>query len=541
MDVALLGATLLAVLVEGLGGGAIFGLRGADALIVPSKGYIVANLVLRIVRLFRHVVALKWSYPKVFVGSFVVVIGAGTLLLWGLPGARGEGAAPITFLDALFTSVSATCVTGLTVRTTGADFSRFGQTVILVLIQIGGLGLMTFAAFFAMAVRRGIGFTDRLLLRDMLNVDPLNTLGRLLAGVVTVTFLAEAAGAALMFGKFTVPGDPARLLPPADQLYYATFHSVSAFCNAGFALYPDNWMPFRSHPLMNGVIMAEIVLGGLGFTVILNVLGLTGSVTHRLRARLRRRPLTEEEEGEEERREKPRVSLQTRVVLSLTAVLVLGGALLLWVFERDGSMADLDPLSAVLACLFQSVSTRTAGFNTVDLAGLQAGSLYLMVLLMFIGASPGGTGGGIKTVTAAVLVRSVTALARGRRRVEMSRRSLPVEVVAQAIVVVTLSALVVFLGSLLLCLTEADYISADGVAGPPPFLAVLFEAVSAFGTVGLSCGSDGGLTPRVSDMGRIILMALMFAGRIGPITLVLAMGRRTGAAYEFPEERVMIG
>ncbi len=541
VDVALLGATLLMMGTELFSGGGLLGLRGLDALVVPSKGYIVANLVLRVVRLFRHIVALKWSYPKVFVGSFVVVILAGTVLLWALPGSRRPTAAPITFLDAMFTSVSATCVTGLTVRSTGQEFSRFGQTVILVLIQVGGLGLMTFAAFFAMAVRRGIGFTDRLILRDMLNVDPLNTLGSLLAGVVTVTFLTEGLGALLMFGNFPDPLDPSKMLPPGDQLYYATFHSVSAFCNAGFALYDANWTPFLTSPLMSGVVMAEIILGGLGFTVILNMLGLSEGLRHRIRGLLRRRPLTHEEEEVEERREPTRVSLQTKVVLGMTAVLVFGGAVLIWVFERGGTMTDLDGPTTLLACLFQSVTTRTAGFNTVDISALQSGTLFLMVLLMFIGASPGGTGGGIKTVTAAVLLRSVTALARGRNRVEMSRRSLPPEVIAQAVVVVTLSCLAVFLATLVLSLTEGETLRGAGAGGRAPFLSVLFEAVSAFGTVGLSCGSGGGLTPHVSPVGRCVLMLLMLMGRIGPITLTLAMGRRSGQGYEFPEERLMIG
>jgi len=274
--------------------------------------------------------------------------------------------------------------------------------------------------------------------------------------------------------------------------------------------------------------------------VILNLLGLSRELRDRLRRLLRRRPLTHEEEEVEERREPARVSLQTKVVVRLTLLLVLGGAFLIWVFERDGSMADLDGPSTLVACLFQSVTTRTAGFNTVDIASLQAGTQYLMILLMFIGASPGGTGGGIKTVTAAVLLRSVTALARGRRRVEMARRSLPTEVVFQTVVVVTLGALAVFLGSLVLSLTEAD-ILRGGRAGAHPFLGILFETVSAFGTVGLSAGPGGGLTPHLSTLGRVVLMLLMFVGRIGPITLVLAMGRKAGASWEYPEERVMIG
>ncbi len=540
VDYALLGATLLVALEEALTGGAIFGLEGSASAIVPSKAYILANLVLRIVRLFRHVGRARWEYSKVFLASFLAVIGAGTVLLWAFPGAANPGQS-VRFVDALFTSVSAVCVTGLTAVDTSVVWSRFGQVVILLLVQIGGLGLMTFAAFFALALGKSIGFTDRLMLRDMLNVDPLNSLGRILGGIVTLTFVCEGLGAMAMYGNFPDPAHPATMLPPADQAFYAVFHSVSAFCNAGFSLYPDNWMRFAGSPVMSGTVAALILLGGLGFTVLLNLLGLSGALLHRVRGLLRRRPMSEEEEVLEERREPPRISLQTKVALGVSAVLVAGGAFLFWVFERDNVLEGRDGLSTAVACLFQSVTTRTAGFNSVDTARLQPATLYLFVLLMFIGASPGGTGGGIKTVTAAVLVRSVTSLARGRARVEMHRRSLPPEVVSQAVVVFVLSILAVFLGSMILTLSEGALVRGEEGTVVYPFLSVLFECVSAFGTVGLSAGMTGGLTPHLGDVGKIVLMLLMFLGRVGPLSLVVAMGRKSSTAYEYPSERVMIG
>ena len=540
VDYGLLGAVLLVAVEEFVTGGAILGLAGPEALIVPSKAYILSNMVLRIVRLFRHLGRARLGYAKVFLASFLVVIGAGTILLWAFPGAVRPGQ-KVSFVDALFTSVSAVCVTGLAAVDTSAVWSRFGHVVILILVQIGGLGLMTFAAFFAVALGKGIGFTDRMMLRDMLNVDPLNTIGRVLAGTVTVTIVCEGLGAAAMYGRFHDPADPGTLLAPADQAFYAVFHSVSAFCNAGFALYPDNWTGFAGSPIMSGTIILLILLGGLGFTVLLNLLGLFDDVVHAVRKRLRRRPLTEDEELAEERREPRRVSLQTKVVLGVSAMLVFGGALLFWVFERHWVLEGKGGTESLLACLFQSVSTRTAGFNTVDIARLQPVTLYLFVFLMFIGASPGSTGGGIKTVTAAVLVRSVTSLARGRSRVEMHRRSLPPEVVAQAVVVVVLSLLAVFFGSLLLVLCEGPLLRGERGAVEAPFLAALFECVSAFGTVGLSAGVTGGLTPHLGDLSKIILMLLMFFGRVGPLSLVVAMGRKTSPAYEYPSERVMIG
>ncbi len=537
VDYGLLAAVLLLVLEELATGGGIFGLRGEAALVGPAKGYILANLILRVVRLFRFIVRARVSYPKVFVLSFLTVVLCGTIVLWAFPGAVRPGR-QISFTDAVFTSVSATCVTGLTVLNTGADFSRFGQVVILILIQIGGLGLMTFAAFFAMALGKGIGFTDRLILRDMMNVDPLNTLGRLLAGIIGITVLAEGIGAVSMFGRFPDPADPGHLLPAGEQAFYAVFHSVSAFCNAGFTLYDGvNWTPFVSDGVMSGVVIAEIVLGGLGFTVILNLMGLSRRVTDRLRRRLRRRPLTEEEEEEEERREPARVSLQTKIVLRWTLVLVGGGGVLFWLFERTGVLASFDGRTTVLASLFQSVTTRTAGFNTIPIENLHPATLFLFILLMFIGASPGGTGGGIKTVTAAVMMRSIASLAAGRKRVEFLRRTLPPEVSAQAIVVTTVASLAVFLGTLLLTLTEGGGARISGDPHDFPFLSLLFEAVSAFATVGLSTG----ITPSLSDAGRWVLVLLMFLGRVGPISLTLAVGERRPPALEFPEERVMIG
>jgi trk system potassium uptake protein TrkH len=300
-------------------------------------------------------------------------------------------------------------------------------------------------------------------------------------------------------------------------------------------------MPFVGSARMCGAVMALVVAGGLGFTVILNLLGLSGALWQWFRRRVRTRPLTEEEEVEEERREPVRVSLQTKIVLALTAALVFGGAFLIWVFERDNAFESMDGRTTLLACLFQSVTTRTAGFNTVDISALQPVTLYLMIFLMFIGASPGGTGGGIKTVTAAVLVRSVTALARGRSQVEFGRRSLPPEVASQATVVVVLSFLLVFLGSLVLTVSEVHLLRGDAGTPSSPFMAVLFEATSAFGTVGLSAGFSDGLTKHITDLGKVVLMGLMFLGRIGPLALVLAMGRKQSQSYEYPNERVMIG
>jgi trk system potassium uptake protein TrkH len=536
VDYVLLGLVTLLALEELATGGALFGMVGSEAVIAPSKGYILVNLVLRVVRLFRLVAGARISYPKVFLSSFVIVIVVGALVLWGFPGSVRPGK-QVGFVDALFTSASATCVTGLSTVPVYETFSRFGQTVILILIQIGGLGLMTFAAFFAVALGKGVGFTDRVVLQDLLNVDPAATIGRMLAGLVSLTFTVEATGAALMFGRFTDPVS-GTLLPAEDQLYFATFHSVSAFCNAGFSLYDArNWTVFATDPLMNGVVASEIVLGGLGFTVILNGIGLLRDPIHRLRERLRRRPLTEAEEEAEERREPPRMSLQTRLALRVSAVLVAGGAVLFLILEWDNVLAGRDTTQAVMASLFQSVTCRTAGFNTVDIDKLRASTLCVMIVLMFIGASPGGTGGGIKTVTAAVLSRVVASLARGRSRVEVFHRTLPDIVAAQAIVVTTLSLAAAAGATIVLCVTEPRLFQPGGTPSGDPFLAVLFEVVSALGTVGLSTG----ITDRLTDAGKLVLVAVMFVGRVGPITLTQAVAAKRPGAYEWPEERVMIG
>jgi trk system potassium uptake protein TrkH len=505
---------LVVLLVDLLAGGSVFGMRGMAGTVLAVQTDLALLFLVRLIRLFRLLARTRVGFARVFVFSFVAIILAGTVLLWALPGTRAEGQAPLSFVDALFTSTSATCVTGLVVRDTGAQFSRFGQAVILGLIQVGGLGLMTFAAFFAVALGQGFGLRDRAMVKDMLNVEVLGKTTRILVAIVTITFLCEALGALLLYGRWAGP------LGDGDRAWLSVFHSVSAFCNAGFALLgPDSLTACRGDLLLMGVVSALIVVGGLGFVVILDLVEYVPGLRRLLRPGTRT--------GDRPPR---RLSVQTRVVLLSSAALLVVGAVGFGLFEAGNpeTLGSMPAGERIEASVFQSVTSRTAGFNTVDEKSMRPASSLLTMLLMFIGASPGSTGGGIKTVTVVVVLMTVLGYARGRQKPEMLGRSIPFQLVSRAVVILSAYAALNLLTLLALTLTEPEI----------PFLPLAFETVSAFGTVGLSMG----VTADLSEAGRVILSVAMLVGRIGPMTLVVAMAQsRTRPEYDFPEARLMIG
>ncbi len=439
---------------------------------------------------------------RLLLGSFAALIAVGTLLLllpWATPPGR-----PIGFIDALFTATSAVCVTGLIVRDTGSEFTAFGQAVILVLIQFGGVGIMTFSVLAFSALRRRLSIVDRALVRqtlaavgDWVEVRPL------LATVVKFTLAAEAMGAALLFARWQPEfGTPA-------AAWYAVFHAVSAFCNAGFGLWRNSLMEWRGDVVVNAVVIALIVLGGLGFLVVYEAVSL----------RFRRRTL----------------SVHSRLVLSTTAVLVLAGAVIFAVLEKDASLAGLPRTDRVLASLFQSVTCRTAGFNTIDIAALSPATLFFMMILMVIGGSPSSTAGGIKTTTFAVLVLTAVNRLRHRVHVNVFNRTLSPASVANALSLALAAFATIVVGLFLLLLLEAPDVTAErhGV-----FIGYLFETVSALGTVGLSTGATATLTPA----SRVLIAVLMFVGRLGPLTVAGALAREDQVTdWQYPEEEVLIG
>lgn len=484
---------------------------------------------------------------RLMVVSFLVAILIGGLLL-SLPRAmtpehRQEEGPYLAkrVLNCFFTAVSATCVTGLVVYDTGKDFTLFGQVVILVLIQAGGLGIMVFGTLFGMLAGRQFSLRDSLVLQDAMSHRTLGQVTRMVQFIVIVTFGCEAVGAVLLY-----PMWPDSIGSAGQRVFHSVFHAISAFCNAGFALDSRSLMPYRGAWEVYGSIMPLIVVGGLGFPVL-------HDVYEWVRSRWTPAPPHTERQAIGIPRVRPqrrrfRFSLHSRLVLVSTAVLIVLPAVGLFVFESIGwrrpsqltaiaptaastpAMADMPIGERAAAALFQSITTRTAGFNTAptDLDSLSPASHFLMCLLMFIGGSPASTAGGVKTVALAVMVLAVFNTLRRRQRVETIGRAIPELTVRRAGVVIIVMQGVVFAATLALCISERGHALQE----------LLFESVSACGTVGLSTG----LTPNLTIAGRVIIMAAMFAGRLGPLTVLIALAGRTGSAqFDYPEEPLVIG
>mgnify|MGYP005846035941 CR=1 FL=1 len=446
--------------------------------------------------------------------SFAGLIAIGTVLLL-LPNATtGPEGAPIG--TALFTAVSAVTVTGLVVEDTGAYWSRWGQTVILILIQIGGLGLMTFGAFFAVLVGRGLLMREAALLGDLFEQKMLAGVRRLLLGVVLTTVVFESLGALALSPLWADE-------PLQEQVFQSVFHSVSAFCNAGFSVRRGGLTGLPVGPVLGIAMCGLIILGGLGFTVISNLAALAAG---RWRGPPRRRTA-------ELPPPRPRLDLTTRLSLVVTGVLLLVGPLGVLVLEAaDPAASAHDGLpwyDRIADAWFTSVNCRTAGFSVRNPIDYGEATRFWMMLLMFVGGSPGSTAGGVKTVALAVTVMTLWTVLRGRERVEVAGRSVPEMQARRALLIVVLAAALAGGATLLLTAVE-------GRRGT--FLDMGFEVISALATVGLSSVDTATLGPA----GRTLIMLLMFFGRVGPLTLLLAMaGRPAAERYRYPEERVALG
>ena len=433
--------------------------------------------------------------------TFAGWIVLGTLALW-LPISQGERA--VSLLDCIFTSTSAVCVTGLTTVDTAIAWSRTGHTVILVLIQVGGLGIMTFAAVGARVLRLRFSFSSQAALTGaFFDSDARVELRRSVSFIVAFTFVFEALGAAALWLAARVDSSL------SDDPFDAIFHSVSAFCNAGFSVYTDNAVALRGSPLGLTAIAVLIILGGLGYTVVIE---LVARAWKRVSGR-GELPL--------------QWSLQTRVVLWMSLLLIVVGAAclgLLGLTPRETHIGE-----RIVHASFQSISARTAGFNTLDVAALPVSSLLVLIGLMFIGGSPGSCAGGIKTTSAAVWLARLRARLLSRESVTMLRRRVPQEIVRRSALVLSVATLWNLLGVLVLTLSE----SRPDVR----FEHLLFEQISAFGTVGLSCN----FTPTLSPVGKLWIVLTMFVGRVGPLTLALAVLPKPRPLFQYPSERVMIG
>ncbi|XID96132.1 TrkH family potassium uptake protein [Paenibacillaceae bacterium WGS1546] len=436
------------------------------------------------------------SPPRTLLLGFSAVIMAGALLL-RLPIAT-VSREPLSFVDALFTATSAACVTGLVLFDTGSYFSTFGHWVILMLIQIGGIGFMTMATLFALMLRRRISLKERLILQESLNQGSIEGLVRLVRKVVLYALALESVGAALFTARFAAD------MPFGRAAYHGIFHAISIFNNAGFDLSGNSgsFSEYSSDLYMNIVSMALIVLGGFGFIVLSDLFDI---------------------------RRKTKFSLHTKVVLSVSAALIVVGAVVIFIFEYTNarSIGGAGFGQKALVSLFQSVTTRSGGVTTVDISEFRQATQFFIVILMFIGASPGSTGGGIKTTTFAILVGAVLAMMRGKDDVVLFRMRLAQERVYKAVTVTLFCIGIVTLGTMILATTE-----------DAAFLSILFEATSAFGTVGLTMG----LTEQLSLPGKLTIIFLMFAGRLGPLTLTYALGPKPGRAlYRHAEGKIIIG
>lgn len=441
----------------------------------------------------------EWPFrlrpPQVLVLGFAIVIAIGTLLLT-LPVASETGQ-PVSVVDALFTATSATAVTGLNTVDTPTTFSLFGELVILALIQTGGLSFMTLSTLVALLLGKRITIKERLVMQEALNQLTVAGVVRLSRYVLGFTLLAESTGGLLLAARFS------RDMPVGQALYFGFFHAVSAFCNAGFSLFSANLVDYRGDLLVNLVITTLIIFGGLGFSVVADIYT---------------------------KRSWQRLSLHSKIVIRTTLLLLAGGTLLILALEYTNgkSLMPLPVGEKLLASYFQAVTPRTAGFNTLNIGDLRPVTLLFLIVLMFIGASPGSTGGGIKTSTFATIAAAVWSIIKGKMDIEIFGRRLPRGTVLKALAVAAVSMLLVITVTGILLVTEKAELEL-----------VLFEVVSAFGTVGLTAG----LTPKLTVAGKLLISLTMYIGRVGPLTLAFAIAQRMGrqGIKHYPEEGVIIG
>ena len=425
--------------------------------------------------------------------TFASLITLGTLLLL-LPLATTSGIKPI---DALFTSTSASCVTGLIVVDTPHAFTFWGQLVILILIQIGGLGIMTLTTFFAIIAGRRITLRNRLLAASSLNVNRYGGILRLVNLIIRYTFMVESAGAMVLFFRF-YQYFPNR---PFYALWQSVFHSVSAFCNAGFSLFSNNLESFPSDPLVNITIMALIILGGLGFAVISEI--------------------------EITKFKWNRMSLNTKIVLMTTFFLIAGGFLMLLIVNYISLGKNMNFGEISWISIFQAVTPRTAGFDTYSISNLSTPAQLVILLLMFIGGSPGSTAGGIKTTTFATILLKTIGFFRGKDEMSFLEKNISYASFKKSVAVLSLSLFTVFTGIFFLEFTDPLL----------PFKAIVFEVFSAFGTVGL----DLGISSSLSWGGKLTVIFLMYAGRMGIVTIMSTLLKRKNILYTYPSEDIMIG
>ena len=437
----------------------------------------------------------KLNGVQILALGFLAVIIIGAVIL-SLPISSRSGE-PTNFLDAIFTSTSAVCVTGLITLDTSTHWSTFGQTVIMALIEIGGLGFMSFTVLISLILGKKITLRERLVMQEAMNTFSIQGLVRMVKYVLIFTVSVQFFGALLLSTQF-VPE-----YGIIKGFFYSIFHSISAFCNAGFDLFGTSLVGYSNNTVVILVISALIIIGGLGFTVLLELYDFKGI---------------------------KKLSLHAKIVIITTLILIFGGTLLMLLFEHKNpqTIADMNIKDKLLNSFFASVTPRTAGFNSISTSGMTLASKILTVILMLIGGSPGSTAGGLKTVTCAILVLTVISVIRGREDTEVFGRRLTKEIVYKSFIIVFIGLSLVIGVTMILSYTEVG----------ASFIDLLYETSSALGTVGLTLG----LTPKLSSLGKIFIMIMMYLGRVGPLTVMLALTRkRKKSGYKYPEGKILIG
>ncbi|MEM5787860.1 MAG: TrkH family potassium uptake protein, partial [Syntrophobacteraceae bacterium] len=414
----------------------------------------------------------------------------------------------LSVVDAFFTTTSAGCVTGLTVVDTGTAFSLAGQLIILILIQLGGLGIMTFSVVLFLSIGKRVSFRQRLIMQEVFAHTPREDIYKVVRGIVIFTAAIEGAGiVSLLFfwlHEFSF----------SKALHMAVFHSISAFCNAGFSLFSNNFINYSASPWLNLTISILIILGGIGFPVVYELYDkLTSSKTNR-----------------------SRISIQTKLVLLVSTLFIISGTLVILWCEYGRYPSSVSTLERFWNAFFQSVTSRTAGFNTVDIGGLSSPALAFMLFLMFWGASPGSCGGGVKTTTLAVLASLTWNRLCGRSKVNLFKRSIPEGTVSKSLTLFALSMALILTIHFLLLLTQGEPSAGEYPKGE--FLEYLFETISAFGTVGLSMG----VTAKLNTIGKLLIILMMLIGRVGVLTFAyLLAGADARGGVQHAEQNVMIG
>lgn len=438
----------------------------------------------------------KLSPSRKLILGFLLAILLGTFILM-MPFSLREGE-KLNFLSSLFTIVSAVCVTGLTVVDVSKVFSPAGDLIIIFFIQLGGLGVMTFSSILFLVMGKRMTFYERELLKEERNADSSGEISSFIKKLLLTVFIIESIGAIILTWEFS------KEMPLNKAVFYGIFHSISAFCNAGFALFSNNLEAYKANPVINLTIGYLITLGGIGFAVITSVIMVV-------------------------RRGIDRFNLTSKVAIIMSVILTFGGMILFFVLEysNPATLGDLNFVQKVLASYFQSVTLRTAGFNTIPLGELRNSTIFMCCILMFIGASPGSTGGGIKTTTFGVILFYVIGIVKKKENVEIFNRRLDWEIMNRALAILVLAITYVIIVIMLMLIAE-NFSPEE----------IMFEVISAFGTVGLTLG----ITPDLTTFSKLLLIVTMFIGRLGPMTFALAVGEtKKKALSKYPKENILVG